>query len=113
MGSRLFGCDACQEACPHNRGVLPGDEQLPGPGAPLSRLDLASVLGWDERDWDRATRGTATRRATCGMFLRNAVIAAGNARADGSVLLALKRLARRPAFGDLARWALGRLENAD
>ena len=78
MGRRLVGCDACQEACPHNRGAAPGDPELRASAAPLGGASLADVLEWAESDWDLATRGSAARRASWAMMLRNAVIAAGN-----------------------------------
>jgi epoxyqueuosine reductase len=103
MGTRIFGCDTCQEACPHNAGST---------DAPA--LPLAEVLRWEQGDWDAATRGLAIRRATWPMFLRNAAIAAGNSR-DKALLAPLKELRLR-AEGDLAflrpliDWAMSRLD---
>ena len=111
MGGRVFGCDACQEACPYNATakVPPGDPALRGPSEP-ARTPAAAMLSWTEADWDHLTRATACRRAKYEMFLRNAAIAAGNA-ADPSGRADLDRLARHesPAVAEAARWALAQL----
>jgi len=106
LGQRVFGCDVCQEVCPHNRAVPAGDGELRGPSA-LARASLAEMLAWDRADWDRLTRGSAARRATCEMFLRNAAVAAGNS-GDAGLWPLLRRLAGHPAseVARAARWAL-------
>jgi epoxyqueuosine reductase len=110
MGGRLFGCDRCQEACPHNRSLLPGDPELSSPRPPLGGAGLGDILRWSGEDWDAATRGSACRRATWEMFLRNAVIAAGDSR-DPSLAPALEELRGRGLVGgELIDWAMERLE---
>lgn len=115
MGQALFGCDRCQSVCPHNQDLPPGDAELCPDGQVLDGADLSAILNWQADDWDRATAGSPMRRATYEMFLRNALIAAGNgARArdsDGAALVrAIEALGRRDAhFQPLCRWALGQL----
>jgi epoxyqueuosine reductase len=106
MGCRVFGCDACQEACPHNRGV-PAGEAVFGAGPALS---ISEILAWRPEDWDAATRGRAIRRASYEMFLRNAIIAAGNSGDTSLVALLRAVAARRPELAAPASWAAGRLE---
>ncbi len=110
MGERLFGCDACQQACPHNADVPAGDPELTLE-RPVARVNAADVLEWTEPDWDVMTRGSTTRRAGWTMWLRNAAIARGNS-GDSSARPDLLRLASGagPA-ADAARWAMERLQD--
>ena len=106
MGRRVFGCDLCQQVCPFNRHVPPGDAELRGPSE-LARASAIEMLLWTQADWDRLTRGTAARRAKFEMFLRNAALAAGNGDAERAYP-ALERLARhaQPMVAQAANWAL-------
>jgi len=85
IGEWLFGCDICQEVCPHNSprpdGADVGDVQE----AYAPRRDsfnLLEVLGWREDDRRDAFQASALKRATLAMFRRNAVIVAGNRLAE-------------------------------
>jgi len=82
IGNRIFGCDVCQEVCPHNAPVPAardaGDRIHPDYAPRRDSLDLLEVLSWTEEDRRRTIAGTAMTRATLAMFRRNALIAAGN-----------------------------------
>ena len=116
VGNRVIGCDACQAACPHNQGLRPTPADPIPPGADLHRTPLTEILAWSRDDWDLATRGSATRRATWEMFQRNSLIAAGNACRRADVTDEQKRTLRRgiAALGrrrsqwdELIDWAAG------
>ncbi|MGC8561269.1 MAG: tRNA epoxyqueuosine(34) reductase QueG [Phycisphaerae bacterium] len=73
----LVGCDICQSVCPHNSKAVP----IPHSPGGLSRdgtLSLQAVLDWDDQEWDRRTRGRATRRVKLPMWKRNAEILLGH-----------------------------------
>ena len=84
MGRWLFGCDVCQEVCPHNQlsersSLAPLHESYnPRYGA----FDVLDVLHWDEDARIEHISGSSMKRAKLGMLRRNAVIVAGNILAE-------------------------------
>ncbi len=72
LHGHLFGCDRCQEVCPHNRQapLVPERDYEPREGwfAP----DPREIADMPEARWDRATRGSAIRRARFDGLRRNA-----------------------------------------
>jgi epoxyqueuosine reductase len=123
IGSNVYGCDICQEVCPHNRKApltkipdfeprqFSADESLLEP-----RLEW--LAGMKEEEFREKFRGSAMKRAKWRGLVRNACIALGNAKLErGSaeqlrIVELLKRLAQSSeiAIAESARWALGRIK---
>lgn len=78
MGDWIFGCDVCQEVCPHNRKAPDTREPrfaVRGPG-PAIKLD--ALLAWNETEYRKIVRDSAISRAKLDMLRRNAQIAISN-----------------------------------
>jgi len=81
IGDWLFGCDICQEVCPHNSERPEGVEQRDILGAYKPRrraFDVLEVLNWTEDDRREAFQTSAMKRAKLDMMQRNALIVAKN-----------------------------------
>jgi len=81
IGTRVFGCDDCQEVCPWNGA--PGEEghgSFPSRSASVSP-SLVRLLTLGHTDYLERFRGSAVKRATYKGLRRNAAVALGNALA--------------------------------
>ncbi len=90
IGDWIFGCDVCQDVCPHNQptGRAAGAPVHPAYAPRREGFDLLEVLGWDEQGRRDAFVRSAMKRAKLAMMKRNAIIVAGNvlARRDEPAL---------------------------
>jgi epoxyqueuosine reductase len=111
IGSRIFGCDDCQEVCPWNRfatpTALPEFAERPDQQTP----QLIPLLALDDRAFRERFAGTALRRAGRNRFVRNAAVALGNV-GDARAIPALAGALHGdpdPTVRGHAAWALGRI----
>jgi epoxyqueuosine reductase len=79
MGDWIFGCDVCQEVCPHNQRSGPRQPSHPGYAGTRDGFDLLRVLDWSAEARQHAFLRSPMKRANLAMMKRNALIAAGNA----------------------------------
>jgi epoxyqueuosine reductase len=108
MGTHLFGCDICQDVCPWNRRAPVSEEPAFAPRHFAPRLEEMAELS--ESDFRAMFRGTPVTRARYRGFLRNVVVAMGNAGGE-RFRAPLERLAASEdaLIAEHARWALRRL----
>lgn len=107
-GDWLFGCDICQEVCPHNGETEPtiSAEVHPAYTPRRQGFDLLEVLGWTEDDRRDAFTRSAMKRAKLWMMKRNALIVAGNwlnENDDGELRDRVREIAADPDEHDVVR----------
>jgi epoxyqueuosine reductase len=116
MGDWIYGCDICQEVCPHNSPKptdILSERTNPAYKAQRSSFDLLEVLGWTQDDRQEAFMASAMKRAKLGMMQRNA--SAGLANRFGQfdsgkqqeTIKALHALGSDQGADSLARTAAG------
>lgn len=115
IGTRMFGCDVCQDVCPFNHGK--GESHSLATAASHGCADVAGIASWlrmSSSDYRRLTSGTALRRASRWQLQRNAAVAAGNAQDESLIepLAALLLRSTYPIVRGHAAWALGCYSNA-
>jgi epoxyqueuosine reductase len=114
MGTWVFGCDLCQEACPINQRISPA----PVPAGlastssgPVPFPDLVELLELSEPSFQARFRSTTIRRSGRERLARNAAVALGNAGQRSAVPPLSRALARDPSavVRGACAWALGQL----
>jgi len=114
VGDRLFGCDACQEACPFNEQVKTTEVRGFLKDIAGAFLDPREVLMLENhQDVIHRFAGSALTRAKRRGLVRNACIVAGNS-GDSSLTPILTGLTRDSdaTIATQARRAITRLEQA-
>lgn len=77
---RLYGCDRCQDVCPHNAGAPLTRIAEFSPREAVMRLDAEGVLAMSQDDFSRTFSHSAVKRAKLAGLRRNAELIAGRKR---------------------------------
>jgi epoxyqueuosine reductase len=115
IGNRIYGCDDCLAVCPWNKFARAAGEPDFQPRAALAAPRLVELAELDEAAFRARFAGTAVKRIGRDRFLRNVLIAIGNApqRDDDLVAAARRRLDdASPLVRATAVWAFARLASA-
>ncbi|MGH8400452.1 MAG: tRNA epoxyqueuosine(34) reductase QueG [Gammaproteobacteria bacterium] len=110
IGNRVFGCDDCQLFCPWNKFAQVTAEPDFAPRHGLDDSMLVDLFNWTEEEFLQRTEGSALRRISYEMWLRNLAVALGNAPALPDIIAALQTRADHPSslVREHVGWALNR-----
>jgi epoxyqueuosine reductase len=115
IGNRIFGCDDCLAVCPWNKFAQAAREPDFLPREELTAPRLAALAELDDAAFRTLFAGTAIKRTGRDRFVRNVLIAIGNADPQDPDLVAAAQ--RRlddaaPLVRAAAVWAFSRLAAA-
>lgn len=91
IGNRIYGCDDCQLVCPWNRFARYSADADFQPRHGLDNISLLDCYRWSESEFMQKMEGSAIRRIGYQCWLRNIVIALGNAAPDPHIVAILQQ----------------------
>jgi epoxyqueuosine reductase len=112
IGNRIYGCDDCLAVCPWNKFAWPAREPDFLPRNELMAPRLAALAELDDTAFRAMFTGSAVKRTGRDRFVRNVLIAIGNAPPGDAQLLAAARRGLddgSPLVRAAAVWAFSRL----
>lgn len=111
FGRWFFGCDVCQEVCPHNGSRAP--EPHPDLAPRQAWPDLPRLLATPDDALLASVRGTPLARPGAAGLKRNALVVLGNLGDPSGVDACREALSHpSPVVRGAAVWALGQLGDA-
>jgi epoxyqueuosine reductase len=112
IGNRIFGCDDCLAVCPWNKFAQAGHEPAFLAREELTAPRLAGLARLDDAGFRARFAGSSVKRTGRNRFLRNVLIAIGNAPEPAPELIDAARHCLddgSPLVRGAAVWAYGRI----
>ena len=114
IGNRIYGCDDCLAVCPWNKFAQASREARFSARPGLDAPQLAELATLDDAAFRRRFAGSPIKRIGRDRFVRNVLIALGNARNPALTDLVEQRLDDGAALvRAMAVWALARLVSVE
>lgn len=110
MGNRIYGCDDCLAVCPWNKFASATSETAFHPRAELIAPLLGDLAGLDDASFRKVFSGSPIKRIGRDRFVRNVMIAIGNA-GDAGLLATVRAglIDASPLVRAMAVWAVHQL----
>jgi epoxyqueuosine reductase len=114
IGNRIYGCDDCLAVCPWNKFAQAGHEAKLAAREALRAPELSSLARLDDTAFRKLFSKSPVKRIGRDRFIRNVLIAIGNAN-DASLATDAERLLSdaSPLVRGAAVWALSQLLEAE
>ncbi|CAN5346948.1 tRNA epoxyqueuosine(34) reductase QueG [soil metagenome] len=112
MGNRIYGCDICQEVCPHNsqKFVRITSEEAFWPRQGVHGARLIEMMAMDQAEFSRRFKNSPVKRTKRRGLLRNVAVALGNWGSTVAVPVLVAALNdEEPLIRGHGGWALGRI----
>jgi epoxyqueuosine reductase len=110
IGNRIYGCDDCLAVCPWNKFAQAGHEAKLSPRDELRAPHLSSLARLDDAAFRELFAKSPVKRIGRDRFIRNVLIAIGNAGESGLAAEAERLLTdASPLVRGAAVWALSQL----
>jgi epoxyqueuosine reductase len=107
IGNRIYGCDDCLAVCPWNKFATAGREAKLAAREDLNAPPLAELARLDDSAFRSRFSGSPIKRIGRARFVRNVLVAIGNARDAALAAPARNRLDdEQPIVRGAAVWAL-------